>query len=209
LRKNTVKQGHTQMLEPERASAAPPARAPRPPPRCPRPHARLPKAASRLPNVTRPETPWVLHRTVRRSPARAGPTGRTPRRTVDPPRCPLSCASYHGRIFAVLHRARASPIKGRHPYLAHLSTASLPPPCPPPCASRAADVEARAIALLAAVRPRRPSSSPCWSGRCRSLPCPYRAHAGASGPAAGAGRCCQAPSPEPPCSFLWPQTNPW
>jgi hypothetical protein len=112
------------------------------------------------------------------------------------------CASYHGRLIVVLRRARASPIKGRHPYLSHLSTAGLPPPCPPPCASRAAGVEARASALLAAVRPARPSSSPCWSGRSRSLPCPGRAHAGASGPAAGAGRRRQAPSPEPPHSFL-------
>jgi hypothetical protein len=56
-----------------------------------------------------------------------------------------------------------------------------------------------------------PSTSSCtyYSSPACSLSPRSRHLAGASSPAAAAGRHRQAPMPEPPRSFLWPQTNPW
>jgi hypothetical protein len=80
-------------------------------------------------------------------------------------------------IFVFLRRARASPIKGRHPYLAHLSTSGLPRLAPPPAVSSAPP----------------PNHSPMRDRRCASKPPPSLARTQHPRPACRPTRAAHSP----------------
>jgi hypothetical protein len=129
----------------------------------------------------------------------AGPTGRTLRRTASSSRC-FPCASYHGRLIAVLRRARASPIKGRHPYLVHLSTAGLPRLALPPAVSSAPPPN------HSPTRVRRRASKPTRSLARTQHPRPaYRPGRAAHSPEHVLQQPADRATAEPPCR-LWSET---
>jgi hypothetical protein len=140
-----------------------------------------------LPRRPRPRAPSQGRLAPSRRPAPRDPLGFVPccapdrpvARCVGPPihRGVFPCASYHGHLIAVLRRARASPIKGRHPYLAHLTTAVLPRLASPPTVSSAPP----------------PSHSPTRVRRRASKPTPSLARTQHPQPACRPGRAAHSP----------------